>query len=380
MKKLLLGLLGILIYSLGFSQITGYSYTMVLGPANNQLSIYAIPNGTGTVKWGQIDVCVGFKSGSPQPGQGTFVPNASLFGAWQGVSASSSTSTDGQYKYTDWGTNLASGSITVPLTAGTPYLMGVITYPASPVGAFVPYLLDFANSGNDGFANTYIVDGATGTYFYPTDGTGTSSFVAGSGGIVVDKNNATDWSLTTTVPLLPLKLLSFIAAPQTGKTNTVLLSWTVAEQVNTSSFIVERSTDGVNYTAIGTVAAAGNYAGKQTYSYTDAAAQNGTNYYRLKMVDIDGQFTYSPVKPVNFDGAAANVYVVPNVTRGQFYVKGLSNKAMVQVTDMAGKLVKKYNNVDQYTILDISSFASGVYVVEVIQDEKYVGTYKVIKQ
>jgi hypothetical protein len=189
--------------------------------------------------------------------------------------------------------------------------------------------------------------------------------------------------MALTATPLPLKLLSFDVTKQSGKTNTALLSWTAAEQVNTQSFVVERTVDGKNFTAIGTVAAAGNYAGKQTYSYTDANAQNGTDYYRLKMVDIDGKFTYSPVKTVIFDGTTTeHVYIAPNVTHGQFYVKGLSNKANIQVVDMAGKVLAKYNNVDQYTMVDISSgaFASGVYVVEVIENEKFVGSYKLMKQ
>jgi hypothetical protein len=150
--------------------------------------------------------------------------------------------------------------------------------------------------------------------------------------------------------------------------------------VNTQSFVVERSTDGKNFTAVGTVAAAGNYAGAKSYTYTDANAQTGANYYRLKMIDIDGQFTYSPVKTVNFDGSVvSNVYVAPNVTTGQFYVKGIIGNVSVQITDMSGKIVAKYSSMDQSAVLDISPFAKGVYVVQVIQNGKLLGNYKVMK-
>jgi hypothetical protein len=186
--------------------------------------------------------------------------------------------------------------------------------------------------------------------------------------------------LTVIPAVLPLKLLSFTATKQAAKTNTALLSWTVAEQVNTSTFVVERSTDGINYTDIGRISAAGNQAEKQTYSYTDATAHDGVNYYRLKMMDIDGKFTNSPVKSVSFDQATANISVVPNITAGKFYVKGLAKQAVIQIADMSGKTLARYNSINQSTMLDISSLSAGVYIVEVIQDGKFIGSYKVVKQ
>jgi hypothetical protein len=193
-------------------------------------------------------------------------------------------------------------------------------------------------------------------------------------------DNAGGGQLTVSPAVLPLKLLSFTATKQAAKTNTALLSWTVAEQVNTSTFVVERCTDGINYTAIGSLSAAGNQVEKKTYSYTDGTAHDGVNYYRLKMVDIDGKFTYSPVKSVTFDQATANISVVPNITTGEFYVKGLAKQAVIQIADMSGKTLAKYSSISQSTVLDISSFAAGVYIVEVIQDGKLAGSYKVVKQ
>jgi len=197
----------------------------------------------------------------------------------------------------------------------------------------------------------------------------------------VSGQGASNQTLSLTPTPLPLKLLAFTATAQSGKTNTALLNWTAAEQVNTSRFEIERSTNGKIYTAIGTVQAAGNYAGKMDYTFTDANAQNGTNYYRLKMVDIDCQSTYSPVKTVLFgDAASVNVYIAPNPTRGQFYVKGLTASSIVNVIDMSGKVLQTYSGVNQYSMVNISHLPSGVYLVQVIEEGKFVGTFKVVKE
>jgi hypothetical protein len=181
---------------------------------------------------------------------------------------------------------------------------------------------------------------------------------------------------------LPLKLQSFNASPQSGKTNTALLTWTATDQVNTQSFTVERSTDGKSFTAIATVAAAGNYASAKSYSFTDANAKDGMNYYRLKMTDIDGKFTYSDqVRQVKFDGTAVtNIYAAPNPTKGQFYVRGVAPSSTVRVLDMNGRVLQVYNGVSQSTVLDITNQPAGVYFVQVLKDSRLLQSLKLLKE
>src|SRR5687768_831818 len=61
---------------------------------------------------------------------------------------------------------------------------------------------------------------------------------------------------------------------------TVYLQWQNAEEKNTSFFIVEKSTDGINFSEIGRMQAGG--ASPKNYSLTDAAPQKGTHFYRIK--------------------------------------------------------------------------------------------------
>ncbi|MDH7463472.1 T9SS type A sorting domain-containing protein [Chitinophagaceae bacterium 26-R-25] len=180
---------------------------------------------------------------------------------------------------------------------------------------------------------------------------------------------------------LPLKLLSFEANKQAGSVNISLLSWVVTDQVNMSSFVVERSTDGKQYTEIVNKAAAGNYADHMTYTFTDANAISGINFYRLKMVNIDGSYTYSAVKTVTFDVAAtANLYLAPNPSRGQFYVKGLTSSSTVHILDMSGRVLQTYKGMNQYTMLNITSLPASTYLVQVIDEGRFIGTFKLVKE
>ena len=107
---------------------------------------------------------------------------------------------------------------------------------------------------------------------------------------------------------LPLTLLKFNAAPQTDN---VVLNWLTADEKNFRNFDIQRSTDGVNFSTVGTTNAKGDGA----YSYLDNTVAKGqVYYYRLKMIDIDGSFTFSLVQSAEIY-AAASVKLFPNPTR-----------------------------------------------------------------
>jgi len=107
---------------------------------------------------------------------------------------------------------------------------------------------------------------------------------------------------------LPMSLLSFDAI---AKKNIVQLSWTTTREFNAASIEVERSADGSNFSKIQKQLAAGGYNVTNAYSSNDMSPVAGTNYYRLKMIDNDGKFTYSEVRKVQFSVISA-AQVFPN--------------------------------------------------------------------
>ena len=103
-----------------------------------------------------------------------------------------------------------------------------------------------------------------------------------------------------TFDILPLKLQSFSASPSSG---VVKVKWTSAEEVNMDHFELQRSTDGVNFTAITNVPC-NNRTEATAYTYVDAHPQKARSYYRLKMISLGtGESKYSPVAAVSLEKA-----------------------------------------------------------------------------
>jgi hypothetical protein len=98
------------------------------------------------------------------------------------------------------------------------------------------------------------------------------------------------------------ELVSFSAFPVVDRSR---LEWSTGEETNLRSFVVERSSDGQSYMAVGQVAARGSYS---QYEFTDSspldADRDVTFFYRLKLVDRDGSFRYSEVRQVSLTFSA----------------------------------------------------------------------------
>ncbi|MEY4904547.1 MAG: hypothetical protein RLZZ292_2362 [Bacteroidota bacterium] len=141
---------------------------------------------------------------------------------------------------------------------------------------------------------------------------------------------------------LPVRLLGFEA--QEG-TNDVELSWQTASEENTRSFVVERkSSDDAAFSAISTITAKGTTQTPQHYSFRDVALENTTSifYYRLKIVDNDGEIEYSATKSVKINHNNA-VSIYPTVLSETailsiFQEKNIAKDAFI--LDASGKTVQ----------------------------------------
>lgn len=98
---------------------------------------------------------------------------------------------------------------------------------------------------------------------------------------------------------LPVELRSFTARNTGG---TVQIVWTTASEKNSASFLVERAGESKEFVAVTSVAAAGSSQTLRSYSAIDQKPLAGNNYYRLKQIDKDGTFAYSPVVSVLMGG------------------------------------------------------------------------------
>lgn len=145
---------------------------------------------------------------------------------------------------------------------------------------------------------------------------------------------------------LPVTLVNFTAA--VAKTN-VKLSWQTAQEINTGNYTIERSLNGITFTAIGKAEAAGNSSVTQSYNYTDVNALAFNNiklYYRLKITDKDGSFSYSKIISLANDDISKQFLLYPNPAHEVVMVKFdaiIAGKYTIKVITADGKVVKQFN-------------------------------------
>lgn len=174
---------------------------------------------------------------------------------------------------------------------------------------------------------------------------------------------------------IPVELVSF-TAQRRGSVNE--LQWTTAQELNSRWFIVERSTDGSSYSAIGQVAANGNSSTLKNYAFTDNAPTKGINHYRLRMVDKDNGFQLSMVRKVRNEGLA-DVAIYPNPVTDKLTVEVQADRAIngqLVVTDVSGKLIysRTINIAQGNNIVPVAAAAwqKGSYVVKLIMESDVV--------
>lgn len=171
---------------------------------------------------------------------------------------------------------------------------------------------------------------------------------------------------------LPITLVNFSA---TKAESTAWLQWETAQEKQSRYFIIERSADSKNWQSIGHVTAAGNSSASRKYEHYDREPLDGLNYYRLKLVSLDGSNELSMIRRLEFDGDGV-VKVVPNPAhKSATLLLGKASKVPTQLNllNMAGQIIRSYTipaGNRQYT-LDLSNIAQGVYSIS-IEGTKYI--------
>jgi hypothetical protein len=190
-------------------------------------------------------------------------------------------------------------------------------------------------------------------------------------------DNATFTSTNTgivTIPFgapLPLDLIAFDARKDGSFS---LLTWQTANEDHVKSFEIERSITGSNYNKVGTVAAA-NTDGVNDYKFYDRTPNTGVNFYRLRMVDADGKFTYSNVKTVEFADGKMEITMYPNPAASELNITMKTGNcadmknASVSVIDISGRTVmtQAWSDVcrNPTKVLNLNGLTDGAYYVNI---------------
>ena len=181
----------------------------------------------------------------------------------------------------------------------------------SQIGFLQPVVNIYNGGISDGWSATGFLQAGNGI-FNGGEGDGWNSTLLFNPDPAIYQGGEGDGWANTYRPMgpLPVRFLSFTAQKRDA---TALLQWITAQEINSAYFEVQRSADAVNFEKIGRVAASGNSQVNMTYDFTDVQPVSGYNYYRLKQVDIDGAFTFTPTRMVRFsDHAAEGVNCYPN--------------------------------------------------------------------
>jgi hypothetical protein len=176
------------------------------------------------------------------------------------------------------------------------------------------------------------------------------------------------------ISILPVKLTSFTAI--LNNNSKVDLKWSTATETNLSHFVIERSTDGTNFSDAGMVFAYGNTTSKSDYAFTDNISniQSVIVYYRLHSVDVDGKNQYSQTRVIRIGKQADNnitILTYPNPVSNELRITIPANwqnkKVTYELFNGNGQTSKKTEtaNSSQTETINMSNMAPGIYIVKV---------------
>ncbi|MFD2919654.1 Ig-like domain-containing protein [Terrimonas rubra] len=192
----------------------------------------------------------------------------------------------------------------------------------------------------------------------------------------VISNIATVYIVVNNEPL-PVTLLSFTARRQQ---QTSLLQWQTEKEVNFSHYDISRSSNGRQWTTIGSVPATTGTSIVNNYSFIDHAPLEGNNFYRLIMRDKDNTFTYSRIQVVYFEPVNW-VKLSPNPVTDNLTISW-ANKKITHVFcyDITGKQVYQQPVNSNRIVINMQQYTAGIYMLRLVQDNGTIYPFKVVKQ
>jgi len=207
---------------------------------------------------------------------------------------------------------------------------------------------------------------------------GSSSLTAGSitTNASITPDTYTAYTLGYTGAALPVTLLSFTAIEESGA---VKLNWETTNEINFSRFEIQYNTPNQgDWTVIGAVPSTIASTLNQAYSFTHTSPAKGVNLYRLKMIDLDGKYTYSRVCQISFDGRNG-IVIYPNPASDHINIQ-TDDPGVVRViklSDLNGKTLLSTTLLANDNRIDIKTIAPGIYILTIFYQDGTKESYKV---
>jgi hypothetical protein len=180
---------------------------------------------------------------------------------------------------------------------------------------------------------------------------------------------------------LPIELVDFQAIKLEQST---LLTWITATELNNDYFAIERSANGSAFREIGRIAGKGNSFVPQDYHFSDKAPLPGMNYYRLRQVDFDGEFTHSDVQSVRFEANRNQATIQPTLASNEvriLFPAEATDPAAVELLDFSSRILQVWQieEANGDFNINVSELKAGVYFLK-IESGKTIETHRFVKQ
>jgi hypothetical protein len=182
---------------------------------------------------------------------------------------------------------------------------------------------------------------------------------------------------------LPIKLIDF-SAVELGEG--VSLNWSTETETNNGHFVIQRSSDGIHFSDINTIEGAGNSNAIINYNYIDYPESYSILYYRLKQVDLNGEYSFT--KMVNVKKGLSNTSIYPSpLSQGEslnIKIGRESEKIKMVIIDVLGRKVleQSFTNINHNgtVVTDPLSLEKGLYIVEISTDNQAASSERIIIQ
>lgn len=187
-------------------------------------------------------------------------------------------------------------------------------------------------------------------------------------------NSFSPFMVSSNSVVLPLNLISFTAQEEKNKVD---INWKAELENNVSYYNLQRSIDGLQFSTLEKVNAV-NRTGTHEYKVYDNAPVTGLNFYRLQIIDKDGQFIYSKTISVNFNGKPLLLFVSPNPAANEIIVRSANTITGINIINITGSVVKRFSPATNNRY-NIQSLLPGIYFVCVLSANK-MEVQKLIKE
>ena len=160
---------------------------------------------------------------------------------------------------------------------------------------------------------------------------------------------------------LPVILASFTAEVVAEKY--IQLSWITTSEVNVSHFEIEKSHNAVDFERIGSIDSKSRNSSVLKYDFSDISKQFENNYYRLKIIDNDGSYSYSRKVNINFK-PLIDIRIFPNPASDFITIESTNNLGEIEIYNLKGELIQRESIQAESHQLPINTLPSGLYILK----------------